>query len=77
MSGNVFVVLSPLGFWDGQGWVPDWEAALHFRGAGDPGGECEALADELRGRLSLACNVAYVPRTQVAGGQVPGGKARG
>ena len=76
--GGCFVVLSEEGlFWDGQRWVPDWPSALKFAGPNDPSAECQALADALRLALGLACNVCYIPRAKVAGGQVPDPKPRG
>ena len=70
--GDCFVAMSPEGFWDGEKWVEDWREARQFAAPPDPYGECRALADELRARLGIPCNAAYVPRSEIRVAKVPG-----
>jgi hypothetical protein len=76
VAGDCFVVWSAEGlFWDGEGWVPEWQRARQFGGPVDPFPEAQELADLLRAG-GTPCNVAYIHRTKVRARQVPRHKAR-
>jgi hypothetical protein len=65
-DGDCFVICSDQGlFWDGSGWTPEWKRALPFRGPVDPSAPAQELSDELRHRLGVVCNVAYIPGSEI------------
>lgn len=56
-AGDVWVVVSPAGWWDGRGWVEDWRDGMHF----PMGGGYDACAAEAE-RVYTSSGEDAVPR---------------
>lgn len=65
--GDCFVILSSDGrYLTGAGeWMEEFEKARRFDGPRDAYSTCESVALALRNKNRLACDVAYVPRSEI------------
>jgi hypothetical protein len=61
--GDVFVVsdCDTGHYWDGTGWVAEWERAIQFGSPVDAFSPARTLADQLRLALGIACDPEYIP----------------
>lgn len=70
--GDCFVVLSEDGlYWGAKDWTSKSDEAQRFAGPLDAYSKCAALARDLRDRLGIACNVAYIPSSEVSTAKIP------
>jgi len=65
-AGLCFVVISGAKFWNGQGWVADWQDAIQFTCPPyrDPWLACNCLCQDIEAS-GVYCAPCFIPRPEV------------